>query len=554
VMFELGQPLHTFDFDKLGGNEIVVRRARAGEEIRTLDGAKRTLAWDMCVIADGAGGQRAESIAGVMGGAESEIGFATRNVLIEAAWWDPISIRRTSKALNLRSEASMRFERGADIEIADLASRRAAELIVQVAGGEVLQGVVDVYPAKWEGAEIELSSAEIVRVMGMTVPEGEIERTLKALGFTPKRVAGVAGGAAWKCKQPSWRLDVTREIDLVEEAARIYGYDKFPGKLPAAKLPAKREKFAEAEDLLRERLVGLGYQEIVTIPLVGRERDELFRARSGGPGAADGAATKPAVILNPLSEEADVMRGSGSVGMATALEWNLNHGQHNLRLFEIGTAYSLEASQPKEERVLTLGATGLAREKNVAENAREFKFEDLKGDLERIGEIAGGWQWKNGGAAWLAASDRAEICGYGVAGKIGRKAAESFKLRQDVYVAELTVGPLLEAIERAGRARKFEPLPRFPAVERDFSLLLPEGTRFSQLVDAIRGLGIAEVRNIEAVDLYRGKNVPAGRYSLLVRVTLQSSETTFTDAQVSDFSGRIVGALEKQVGATLRAK
>ena len=552
VMFELGQPLHTFDLDKLSGAEIVVRMARAGEEIRTLDGAKRTLTKEMCVIADGA---RATSIAGVMGGAESEIGFSTRNVLVEAAMWDPISIRRTSKALNLRSEASMRFERGADIEMAETASRRAVELITQLGGGEVLRGVVDIYPAPRRAAEIELTSAEIVRVMGEPVPEADVERTLGALGFAPKRRSGPSGaGAAWSCTQPSWRGDVTREIDLIEEVARIYGYDKFPPRLPAAKRPAARLDHAEAEDLLRQRLVGLGYQEIVTIPLVGRKADAIFK----GPAVS-------AVIMNPLSEEADVMRGSGAVGMVTALEWNLNHGQQNLRLFEVGTAYSLEAGKPVERRVVTLGATGAARGKNVWEGAREFGFADLRGDLERVGEVAGGFVFQMGGPGWLVGSERAEISRagasegapvvLGVAGKVsGRAVAEDFKLPQDVFVAELALEPLLIAMEAANRARKYVPLPRFPAVERDFSVLLPEGTKFSQIVGAIRELRIAEAQNIEAVDLYRGKNVPAGKYSMLVRVTFQSSESTFTDVQLGDFSARIIGALEKQVGAVLRAK
>ena len=559
-MFELGQPLHTFDLDKLSGAEIVVRMARAGEEIRTLDGMKRTLTKEMCVIADG---ERATSIAGVMGGAESEIGFSTRNILVEAAMWDAVSIRRTSKALNLRSEASMRFERGADIEMAETASRRAVELITQLGGGEVLRGVVDIYPAPRRAAEIELTSAEILRVMGEQVPEVEVERTLGALGFAPKRKAEVAtarggtvsAGAVWSCTQPSWRGDVTREIDLIEEVARIYGYDKFPPRLPAAKRPAARLEHAEAEDLLRQRLVGLGYQEIVTIPLVGRKADAVFRGVAGS-----AAISAPAVILNPLSEEADVMRGSGVVGMVTALEWNLNHGQQNLRLFEIGTAYSLEGGEPVERRVVSLGATGAAREKSVWEGAREFGFADLKGDLERLGELAGRFAFQAVGPGWLAGSERAEISiagggALGVAGKVARRAvAEDFKLSQDVFVAELALEPLLAAMEAADRARKFEALPRFPAVERDFSVLLPEGTKFSQIVGAIRELGIAEARQIEAVDLYRGKNVPAGKYSMLVRVTLQSNESTFTDAQLGDFSARIIGALEKSVGAVLRAK
>src|SRR5579863_2501715 len=222
VMFELGHPLHAFDFDKLQEHRIVVRRAKPGEKIRTLDGAERTLTKDMCVVADAA---RAVGIGGVMGGAETEISFSTRNVLIECAWFDPISIRRASKALGLRTEASYRFERGADPEMAELASRRAAELIQQLAGGELLAGVVDIYPDREPEKKIELSRKELLRVMGADVPDRDIEAILSALGFQPLRVDVNRGSdgsiaAVWECRQVSWRQDVTRGIDLIEEVAR----------------------------------------------------------------------------------------------------------------------------------------------------------------------------------------------------------------------------------------------------------------------------------------------------------------------------------------------
>jgi phenylalanyl-tRNA synthetase beta chain len=291
VMMELGQPMHAYDLDKLSGAKIVARRARAGEKMRTLDGAERTLTKDMCVIADG---ERAVGVAGVMGGAESEIGFASRNLLLEAAWFDPISVRRASKALGLRTEASYRFERGADPEMAEMASRRAAELIQQLAGGEILEGVVDVYPGRAAAPSIELSRQELLRVMGADVPDRDIEEILSALGFKPARTdahRGTPGSllAVWKCTQPSWRADASRGIDLIEEVARHYGYEKFPPRLPPAKQAAHRLPHAAALDRLRERVVALGYQEIVAIPLVDARHDEIFRA----------AGVAPAVIGNP---------------------------------------------------------------------------------------------------------------------------------------------------------------------------------------------------------------------------------------------------------------
>ena len=553
-MFELGHPLHAFDFDKLQEHRIVVRRAKPGEKIRTLDGAERTLTKDMCVVADAG---RAVGIGGVMGGAETEISFSTRNVLIECAWFDPISIRRTSKALGLRSEASYRFERGADPEMAELASRRAAELIQRVAGGELLAGVVDVYPHPAPEKKIELSRKELLRVMGADVPDRDIEAILSALGFHPVRVDVNRGSdgsiaAVWECRQVSWRQDVTRGIDLIEEVARHYGYDKFPPRLPAAKLPAHRLPHAEAQDRLRERIVALGYQEIVEIPIVDTQRNELFRPEN----------LAPAVIGNPLAEDASVMRSTGTVSMLRAIEWNLNHGQRDLRLFEIGKSYELRDGEPVETQVLTLGATGMAQEKTIYEAAREFSFADLKGDLDRIGELVGGLAWQSGGPQWLTGSRAAQIslanksaasADIGVAGQLAKRIADLYKFRQDVFVAELKLEPLVTGVEAANAARRFKPLPRFPAVERDFSLVLADGVAFAQVVETIRSLQIAEVESIEAADLFRGGQVPAGKFSLMIRVKFQSGEATFTDAQLNDFSARIVAALQQKLGATLRA-
>ena len=556
VMFELGQPMHAFDLDKLGEKRIVVRRARPGEKIRTLDGAERALTKEMCVIADAT---RAVAIGGVMGGADSEIGFSSRNILLESAWFDPISVRRTSKALGLRTEASYRFERGADPEMAEMASGRAAELIQQLGGGELLAGVVDVYPRRAAPIAIELSRRELLRVMGADIPDRDIEEILRALGFRPSRNGNSTDresrDAAWQCQQPSWRRDVTRGIDLIEEAARHYGYDKFPPRLPPAKQPAHRLPHAQALDGLRERVIALGYREIVAIPLVDARRDEIFRA----------AGVAPAVIGNPLAEDASVMRSNGIVSMIGALEWNLNHGQRNLRLFEIGKTYALRDGEPVEIPVLTLGATGLAREKTIREEAREFGFADLKGDLDSIGELAGGnWSWSATARSWLNPARSGEVMvteplmqspspsSIGIAGQLGRKIAGQLKLRQEIFVAELRLEPLLATIEGARAALKFAPIPRFPAVERDFSLVLADEVTFEQVAETVRGLGIPELRNIEAADLFRGGQISAGKYSLMIRAVFQSADTTLTETQVAEFSSRIVSALETRLGASLR--
>ncbi|MGB8542528.1 MAG: phenylalanine--tRNA ligase subunit beta [Candidatus Acidiferrales bacterium] len=551
VMFELGQPLHAYDFDKLNERRIIVRRARPGEKLRTLDGTERTLTKDMCVIADAT---RALGIGGVMGGADTEISFSSHTILLEAAWFDPISVRRTAKALGLRTEASYRFERGADAEMAELASRRAAELIQQVAGGELLSGVVDVYPSRGPEKKIQLARKEILRVMGADVPDRDVEEILSALGFHPTRVDANRGSdgslaAVWECMQVSWRHDVTRGIDLIEEVARHYGYDKFPPRLPPAKKPAHRLPHAEAQDRLVERSIGLGYHEIVEIPIVDTQRDALFREER----------VQPALIGNPLAEDASVMRSSGTVSMVRAIEWNLNHGNRNLRLFEIGKRYELRDGVPLETAVLTLGATGLAREKTIYEEAREFIFEDLKGALDQIGELAGGLEWQSGGPSWLSSARSAHFSGknrgeqLGVAGQLARRVAEKLKLRQDIFIAELKLEPLYSAIESTRSALRFVPWPRYPAVERDFSLVLADGVTFAQVEQTIRALGIGEIQSMEAADRFRGGQIPAGKYSLMIRVKFQSSQGTLTDSQLAEFGSRIVSALEKELGATLRA-
>src|SRR6267143_2165523 len=469
VMLELGHPLHTFDYDKVRDHKIVVRRAKPGEKMKTLDGIERQLDANICLISDG-DGSRAVGIGGIMGGAETEISVSTKNILIECAWFEPIAIRRAARFLKLHTEASTRFGRGADPEMAELASRRAAELILQLAGGELLSGVVDSYPAKRAPKKIRVTRAEILRVMGADVPDKQIEASLGALGFAPVRIdqnRGAEGSllAAWECTQPSWRAEVEREIDLIEETARVYGLDKFPPRLPAARQGAARLPHYEVETRLRERLIGLGYREILTIPHVAEERDGLFRPEG----------VSPARLSNPLSEEANVLRSTGTVTMAAALEWNLNHGQRNARLFEIGRRYRLNGSESFETRVLTVGATGEAREKSLYDADRDFSFADLKGDLDAIGALAAGFTWSDGGPNWMHAGRCGNISAIGgnpisktplgVAGQLARRVAEKLKLRQDVFLAELELDPLYAAMHAAKEARRYEPLPRFPSVE-----------------------------------------------------------------------------------------
>src|SRR5256884_808571 len=478
VMLELGHPLHTFDYDKVRDHKIVVRRAKQNEKMRTLDGIERQFDSNLCMISDG-DGSRAIGIGGIMGGAETEISFSTKNVLIECAWFEPVAIRRAARFLKLHTEASTRFGRGADPEMAEIASRRAAELILQLAGGELLAGVVDIYPGKRAAKKLRVTRAEILRVMGADVPDEQIEASLGALGCAPVRIdqnRGTEGSlsssgfvstnaetwlASWECTQPSWRGEVEREIDLIEEIARVYGLEKFPPRLPAARAGAARLPQYEVEARLRERLIGLGYREIVTIPHVDEQRDELFRP----------AGVTPTKLANPLSEEAGVLRSTGSVTMAAAIEWNLNHSQRSVKLFEIGRHYRFNGATPVETPVLSIGATGEARPQGLYDAVRDYSFADLKGDLDAIGAMSGGIGWPDGRPDWLNAAKRGKILlkenELGAAGLLAKRVADKYKFRQDVFFAEIALGPLYCAYYGAKNSRRYQPLPRFPALERD---------------------------------------------------------------------------------------
>lgn len=553
VMLELGNPMHAFDYDKVRDHSIVVRRAKPGEKMATLDGIERQLDPNMPLVCDGDGSRSIGS--GVMGGSSTEISFSTNNVLLECAWFDPIAIRRAARFLKLHTEASTRFGRGTDPEMAELASRRASELILQLGGGELLAGVVDVYPGKRAPKKITITRAEFLRIMGADVPDRDLEAILSSLGFAPVRADQNPGAAnsllaAWECTQPSWRADVEREIDLIEEVARIYGLDKFPPRLPAARVGAARLRHHEAEIRLRERLIGLGYHEILTIPHVSDERNELFQP----------LGVSPAKLSNPLSEEAGVLKSTGAVTMAGAIEWNLNHGQRSVRLFEIGQHYRFVDGKAVESGVLTIGATGAARSQGLYDSAREYEFGDLKGDLDAIGTLAGGFRWENAGPEWLSAAKRGSLYlgeegnqPLGFAGQLARRIADKLKFRQGVFLAEIVLGPFYCMHYGVKNNRRYQPLPRFPGVERDFSLFLADGVSFAEVTRSIEALRIPEIASIEAADLFRGKNVPAGKYSLLVRVTFQSKEATLTDAQINDFSSRIISTLEKDLCASLRS-
>jgi phenylalanyl-tRNA synthetase beta chain len=545
VLMELGHPLHAFDLDHVRQRRIIVRRARSGELLRTLDGVNRTLTSENLVIADG---EQLVALAGVMGGEDSEISSSTRSVLLESAWFDPLSVRRTAKSHGLHTEASRRFERGADVEMAPLALERTAVMMAQVAGGEILAGVVDVYPHPKPIPYLTLRRADILRVLGVEVSWEDVERILRSLGFQLDR----RGTEGWRVGRPSFRLDVTRPVDLVEEVARHYGYDRLPSRLRPAPPRVGHDRLREKELAISFRLVSLGYRETIISSMIDPDENAKF-------------TDQPPVILgNPLSQEASALRSTPVPSMLGAIRWNLDRDQTDVRLFEMGKTYAAcRQDLPDERRVLTLGTSGYRRPATVHDSEKMRKatglkgeprdFFDLKGELE---VLLGGFdipelRFDSASCSYYEAGSAGQFLATGrqgegerrvvLFGEIRSEIKEAYKLRQESWVAEIDLEYLMSF---PLRAMKFRAYSKFPAVERDFSLLVPDGVAYRQIDQAIAGLNLPEVLSLIPADLFRGRSVAYGQYGLLLRVTFQSRAHTLTSQEVTEVGNRLLGALE----------
>jgi phenylalanyl-tRNA synthetase beta chain len=540
VLMELGHPLHAFDLSRLRHQKIIVRRAKPGEPLRTLDGVDRMLTRDNLVIADGA---HPVALAGVMGGEESEISTSTRAVLLESAWFEPVSIRRTAKSQGLHTEASHRFERGADIQMAPLALDRTAALIQEIAGGEILEGMIDVYPRPWHPRSLALGQGEITRILGAEIPGEEIERILRGLGFQVERI----DGESWRVSAPSFRLDVSREVDLVEEVARHAGYDRLPSRVRPAPPCVERDTTRDKVMTTSSLLVGLRFHEIIAPSMVDPAESERF------------SASPPVLLANPLSQDASAMRTSAVPSMLRAIRWNIDRGTIDVRLFELGKTYSMSANGvPEERQVLTLGATGHRRPASVYDSEADLDFFDLKGYLETIlGEFdVPALAFESSTRPYLQQGYSARMSSPGVElavfGLIQQDLAREYKLRQKVWVAEVEFERLLAF---SLRSRQFRPLSKFPAVERDFSLVVPDEMPYSRLTAAVAGLALEEIRGfrpMDRADRSKAPTIPAGHYALLLRVDFQSLTHTLTSEEVNQLSERVVAALER-LGVRLRS-
>jgi phenylalanyl-tRNA synthetase beta chain len=524
VLLETGQPTHAFDLDLLGEKKIIVRTALPGERLQTLDGVDHELNDEHLVIADAA---RPVALAGVMGGLDTEISGKTRNVLIESAWFQPSSVRKTSRGFGMHTEASHRFERGADVGATVPAADRIAALLAEFAGGKVLKGVIDVYPSSADRVAIPLRRARLGQLLGVSVPDAEVERILAALGFAVK-----PADEGWSVTPPTARLDVEREIDLIEEVIRIYGYDRLQKTLPRAGIPPEDPADRRIANDLRRGARSLGYSENVALSFMDTADAERFGRWEAVP------------LKNPLTELQDCMRNSSVPAMLRALAWNINRGEYDVRLFEIGRLYRTSSGGHEEPAVLTLGATGSARPASLGDTGRALGFFDLKADVGTLLEafpidfsfdtVDIPPYYRQG----LVARIRAGIETLGFVGEVDPKSLPEEKFRQPLWVAEVLLDPLFAA---SLRRLRYEPLPKVPAVHRDLSLLVPEGTAFATIAEAVGKP--QHLVSIDPVEIFQGKQVAAGRYSLLLRTVWRKPNESLTDEEVNAYTESVVEKL-----------
>jgi phenylalanyl-tRNA synthetase beta chain len=562
VLHEFGQPLHAFDLAKLAERRIVVRRARTGEKLTTLDGVDRKLDPQMLVIADAI---QAVALAGIMGGLDSEISATTTDVLIESAYFNPDSVRRTARQLGMDTEASRRFERGADCENTLKAQTRCVELICEIAGGVATEDAIDVYPNPLPARSVDFRPAKVESLTSLRVELPEMMRILAALGFkqsepggSPTIREGPLANGTLTFVVPSWRIDVGLEEDLVEEVARHVGYDKIASALPPSNFAGEYQPSETKRRDLRRALTGLGFDEAINFSFIDTAHDEQFELLPGLKTKAAKPGEMPLVTLNnPIIEESTRMRPTLLPGLLESVRHNLNQGNRDVRLFEIGRVFAGSGARelPTEREVLGLIATGGATEEGRAQANREIGFYDLKGALEAALDAiklapldfsrAGVKHLREGQAAKITLADGTAI---GSIGRLAESIATSYKFRQPVYVAELDLTTLLDS---KPRFTQFIPLPRYPPVVRDVTLLVSREVNFVELVRAIDAEQIADYAGVMLVGTYEGENIPEDKRSITLRMEYRSDERTLRDEEVEERHRGLIDSLVSKFNAKL---
>ncbi|HEY9508833.1 MAG TPA: phenylalanine--tRNA ligase subunit beta, partial [Verrucomicrobiae bacterium] len=553
VMLEIGQPLHAFDYHLIakgvdGKPTVVVRRAAEGEKFKTLDGQERTLTNEMLLIADE---QKGIALAGIMGGQNTEINDQTVDVLIESAYFNPKNIRRTSKLLGLRSDSSYRFERGADVGICDWASRRAAQLILETAGGQLVEGVVDVYPNPAEPKQISLRHQKTNNLLGLNLKPEKIEYylgqlELKIASRTARPVGAETVPEPVTFRIPSFRVDLKREVDLIEEVARLHGVEKIPSTPPRGAIgtnayDAVHDQISEA----RRILSGMGLNEAQGQTLI--SKSEIRNVDS----------EQIVALANPLSSDMDVLRPTLLVGLIHALRHNVSRKNYDLSLFEVGRVFTQVNGAMKEERRIAIALTGQRNPLFWSGEGRDGKFDvyDLKGALEEFLQHFGmrgvifSRRAENTALFLESATIQIGKLPLGEIGLLLPTLAKQYDLRDPVFLAELNLDQLLA---RRNPAKSFKALPMFPSSRRDVAMLVPEATTHDAVLAVVKQTKPANLETVELFDVFRGKNVPEGQKSVAYAFTYRNLERTLTEAEINAAHEKLVAQFKQTLNAALR--
>jgi len=540
VMLEYGQPLHAFDYTQIGCSKIIIRRAADGEVMTTLDGIERKLTADTLVIADLG---RAIAVAGVMGGATSEVTPATTSILLESANFKPASVHNTAVRLKLPSEASTRFERGIRAELTLPAARRAVQLMVELCGGKAAEGIIDHYPGRKTPMPVALTTAEVKRILGLEVSPAQIEKTLISLGCKVERISETS----FEVSPPYWRSDLRMDADFIEDIARIMGYEHIPDRLLSSEMPKQDPNpILSLRAKTRQALAGFGFQELITYALTDRSTLEK--------GLNTPLPVNPLRVAHPMSSDQECLRTSLRGNVLAALASNIRREEGAILMFETGHIYLPRPGDlPDEPEMLCGVLTSTGVEKVWHGRKEPVDFFDAKGAVEGLmAALSVSAEYSESDDAGLRKGRQAAIkvgdTQIGVLGEIHPKVSQAFELPANTYLFEINLNELLPFAQ--GNVR-YEPLPRFPVVVRDMALVLDEGVSHARVLDIIKGFSL--VRSAVLFDVYSGKQVAAGKKSLAYSLTFQSADHTLTDAEVDKVLEAILRKLQAELGATLRA-
>ncbi len=548
ILMEMGQPLHAFDFDRLAEHRIVVKKAEKGEKFTTLDGVERNLSSDALMICDG---KKPVALAGIMGGLDSEIEDDTTEVLIESAYFDPISIRRTAKRLGLSTESSHRFERGVDPEGVGKALERAAQLMAEFAGGEIATGVIDEYPHSIPETVIELSVDRTNRLLGTGFDREEISSYLESIELHVEPL----DGDTLKVLPPTFRVDLKRPRDLMEEVARLSGYDQIPTTHPTSEVVAKeREKQLPARDQARQTLEGCGFSEIITYSFIGQKACDDLLLPDEDP------RRRTVSILNPLTEDQDVMRTSLLPGLLLTMSKNRSQRNENLKIFELGKTFlgTGQNELPEEVEMISGLWTGARCGRTWHGNGKMVDFYDIKGVVEtllaslRVEKVRFVAPERPSAYPYLKPEAFAQVWAgddlLGTVGEVTGKVLENYELAQLAFCFDLDFDRLVRRMKEEKRAKD---ISRFPSTSRDIALILDDAVEAQAVLDFIHGQNEALIEAIEVFDVYKGSPIPAGKKSLALKFTYRSSERNLTDSEVNSIHEAITGKTLKQYKAQL---